>query len=629
MLPLEKIMSYNRVHKVLESSPLEEPNSCNINFDEEIDERNFYKTMPFLHKKKTEESVVNRNKKKLNFSSPYFRIKENYRQNYLNRKAPLKEINLSKNITAGNLTPREISSIDHAFNPPLNLLRCNGNGEKKRILIFKSTKTKEDGENNKKFIYEKKEIPKLSNQRCSNVDKFGKGKRSGVGKKMGGNVGNKTSNNVKLRYIKNIIYNNKNLSFINREKGEVTSLNKNKNKNAYSNSKYSAFYLNKKSHMTKLTCPEFKEVNKENDTKCHKLRCKQKPHISLYLLRKILLFKNGLFNLITMFNSSEIIALKKLNKQVNFLVNYSIYKRYFVKIKAEIEKFSGIFSCVKNKMLFTFKENDLKIDMILSLKFKENPDFYKSRISSVITFDFLYMYSYIKNLFLNDKVLITQEEYNNNKNTKYCDVYKFDIVSSKSGLFNKREDLPLYMLREFSSFNVDNLLNKTFVQPILPFRFNDVGVINLTVYSFNNYFINPENICVNVRSRCLSYNVPLTQNPRICEFEYICEHYRDIKYFGNSRMVVKQILSMFTPYFSVLKITYDNIGEYIFKVVLRAEKAGVIKNKQELGISIKIKESDSFVCNEIKKNNLLFEISDVFELRVGDVVHFFLTNNKE
>ena len=41
-----------------------------------------------------------------------------------------------------------------------------------------------------------------------------------------------------------------------------------------------------------------------------------------------------------------------------------------------------------------------------------------------------------------------------------------------------------------------------------------------------------------------------------------------------------------------------------------------------------IKDSNEIIINEIKKNDLLFENKNLFELRKGDIIVFYFTNNK-
>ena len=87
---------------------------------------------------------------------------------------------------------------------------------------------------------------------------------------------------------------------------------------------------------------------------------------------------------------------------------------------------------------------------------------------------------------------------------------------------------------------------------------------------------------------------------------------------------MKQLIEVFTPQFNIIRILYDDVGYLVFKVTLKAVQTGLIYNKEELGIDLLIKEKNDCIINEIKKNDLLFEKRNVFELRVGDIIIFYL-----
>ena len=64
---------------------------------------------------------------------------------------------------------------------------------------------------------------------------------------------------------------------------------------------------------------------------------------------------------------------------------------------------------------------------------------------------------------------------------------------------------------------------------------------------------------------------------------------------------------------------------FIFKIHLKAIKSGYRKNKKGLRINVKIVEKNEIIKNEIRKNNLLFKIRDIVEVKVGDeIIYFYL-----
>ena len=77
--------------------------------------------------------------------------------------------------------------------------------------------------------------------------------------------------------------------------------------------------------------------------------------------------------------------------------------------------------------------------------------------------------------------------------------------------------------------------------------------------------------------------------------------------------------------FEINNVYFSNVGAYIFKVELTAVKAGEINDKKKLELIIRIKEKDGYIENEIRKNNLLFENRDIFELKVGDKLLYYFS----
>ena len=58
---------------------------------------------------------------------------------------------------------------------------------------------------------------------------------------------------------------------------------------------------------------------------------------------------------------------------------------------------------------------------------------------------------------------------------------------------------------------------------------------------------------------------------------------------------------------------------------LLAVKSGVINDKNKIEIKIRIKDKTDYVENEIRKNNLLFERRDIFEIRVGESLLYYFS----
>ena len=185
----------------------------------------------------------------------------------------------------------------------------------------------------------------------------------------------------------------------------------------------------------------------------------------------------------------------------------------------------------------------------------------------------------------------------------------------------------IFISKELAIKEKDNN-NLAYVQPILPFLVNDKGIINIELYTSENGFIEPEAIDIIIKSYNINNYLKMIydkkiSNPRISEYEELCAHWKNINLYLFHGKIEKMFKLFFEPFFQIKKIYYGNIGVDIFKIYLKAVKAGEI-NKKSIGIKIKIKYRNEAIENEIRKNNLLFERRDIFELRVGDeMIYYF------
>ena len=55
---------------------------------------------------------------------------------------------------------------------------------------------------------------------------------------------------------------------------------------------------------------------------------------------------------------------------------------------------------------------------------------------------------------------------------------------------------------------------------------------------------------------------------------------------------------------------------------------GKIKSDFELGISIEVIDNKITLSNEVKKNCLIFDRKNEIQVRVGDIVVFYISKNK-
>ena len=132
---------------------------------------------------------------------------------------------------------------------------------------------------------------------------------------------------------------------------------------------------------------------------------------------------------------------------------------------------------------------------------------------------------------------------------------------------------------------------------------------------------------INTKSK-IDYTEFNLYNGRINEFEYLKTKWRDIQVFENYEEIFNKIKNIFEPFFEIKKALYDDVGYYVFQFSLAAVKKGILHNDNELGIKIKIKEVNDYTVNEIKKNNLIYEKSDMIEIRINDVIIFYFSLQK-
>ena len=151
----------------------------------------------------------------------------------------------------------------------------------------------------------------------------------------------------------------------------------------------------------------------------------------------------------------------------------------------------------------------------------------------------------------------------------------------------------------------------------------------MELYTTNNGFVDPASIKIlvkifNLKNYLITLSKKNVSNPRISECEEICAHWKNISLYQQHKSLIFRINKLFQPFFEIKKIYYGNVGVNIFKVELLALKSGEINDKNKLEIKIRIKDRDDYVENEIRKNNLLFERRDIFEIRIGDsLIYYF------
>ena len=343
--------------------------------------------------------------------------------------------------------------------------------------------------------------------------------------------------------------------------------------------------------------------------------------------------KDGFFNILTFLDENDLKALLKSNKSLISLINRSIAKIYFLKIKQNILKFKHIFELLKCSIIYSKIKELFKIDFVLNIRFINPNQIYKNIKSEELLpkcYQLLFFYQCFKPIEPNAKFK-TKE---NTKRVKMYDYYTFD-------LFPDSDNFPsIYISKESQQLNDKNLDEKlVYIQPILPFKYNDKGIINFEIYSSKNNFVNPNSIKVFLKEFDLKkYLNELNENQynnlRNCEYEDIRPHWKLIDNEKNQNPFIElkaKLKARFEPNFLIESISYVNIGFFLYKINLEAKKPGLLDRSKignDFGIDLLIKRRYESIENEIKKNNLIIERRQIFELRVGDKIVIYISLRK-
>ena len=326
--------------------------------------------------------------------------------------------------------------------------------------------------------------------------------------------------------------------------------------------------------------------------------------------------KNGLFNVLTFIDDKTLINILNIrNKKLRLLINKSISDAYFFKLRKNIKKFKEYFEINKCILIYLKIKESLKIDIMMNIRFidaNKNISIYNPKY-----FKLIYIYEYLKR---NDE----------DEKNKLFDCYQFDLYNEKYNNDNIKNKIfkGIYLSQEISLFGLDKNDELINIQQILPFKVNDKGIFNFEIYSSNNYFIDPSNFKIKFKIVDLNQNIKEIQNNyidniRISEYESICKHWKKVRNEYKKIDTLKELKTYFEAYFKINDIFYDSFGLIIYKFHLTAEKCGTLVNNK-ININIIIKESRDYIENEIKKNNLLFERDNTFEIRVGDSIIFYV-----
>ena len=327
---------------------------------------------------------------------------------------------------------------------------------------------------------------------------------------------------------------------------------------------------------------------------------------------------NPIINIISFLNQKDIIeVIGTRNKKLMLLLNKSLIDSYHSNIKKNLKRFNNYLEPIKSTLLYTYSKSrcSLKIDFILKIRFIDK----KKKATIPKHFQLLYLFEFLK-----DKNIPK----NKSKKNRLYDCYGFDIIPDKINLTEKKSEEEfkgVYLSKQMSRFNIDKNDELINIQPILPFKLNDIGIFNFEIFSNQNYFINHKNLKIKLNILDINSNSNIN-DLRINEYDSICKHWKNKGGLNEKKIeIYKNIIKeWFNKYFFIKDIFYADIGLSVFKFNLVAKSCGILSN-DNLNVKIIIKEKDDYIENEIKKNNLLFERNNIFEIRKGENLIFFLS----
>lgn len=223
----------------------------------------------------------------------------------------------------------------------------------------------------------------------------------------------------------------------------------------------------------------------------------------------------------------------------------------------------------------------------------------------------------------------------------------------------KFDPLIFWIMKEnFNSSN--NLTSKAYFQHITQFNINDIFEINISIFNqkgFIQLFYNKLNksissfkwkslIINNLSSLNELYNIISNNNVigsklyreqidnntmKFCEAEFLINSWKKVSSLNIK--TYKSLGDMFYPYFIIKEMFYDNIGYLIYKIILLACKEGILKDGDKImsnsnslnsiGINLIVKNKNISRANEVKKNNLLHDITNKVECKVGDIIIYY------
>ena len=237
-----------------------------------------------------------------------------------------------------------------------------------------------------------------------------------------------------------------------------------------------------------------------------------------------------------------------------------------------------------------------------------------------------------KNSIINKKHQILYQILNsdNLENSTYTS-YSFEVIP-------KPIPKKFWIYKEYTSYHYDDF-DKAYYNDLLQFWPGDeaqisIGLINeLGILDFQNFhWLNPKVIPKINKDKISDILIDsyLTNSENTCEVEGIIHSWIGIEQLENNVNVINTLKQLFGNHFFVKEVYYEDIGYYFFKIILEAKKEGECGGiNNNLGIKLIIYDKNKHICNEIKKNGLIYdEHNNELKINIDDVITFYISQNK-
>lgn len=333
--------------------------------------------------------------------------------------------------------------------------------------------------------------------------------------------------------------------------------------------------------------------------------------ISILNNTKIKNTNNSFFKLISFLNNNEILRIFSVNREIRSCLigclAYKVKEKILPGFNLKYCK-NNIFNDEYNFMILSklYRKKKLHIRFILSLKPKITKINQKI-INKRIKIGFLELIQDKNKYKIKDKIKV---------NTSYI----FEVIE-------KKNPKNFWVFRENTSFHFDEN-NNAYYNDIMQFWPGDKTLININLISemgiidFDNFFWNePKFVYFNKEKD--------KNNVNLCEVEQIVNEWYKIDLLENCEIVKKNVNDLFGQNFIIQEINYEDAGYFLFKIILKAYKIGSCSGREgNLGIKMNILPINSNITNEVKKNGLIFDENHELTVNVGDIIIFYISQNK-